>query len=201
MHGDTGQVTHSVTRLLGEITGDGGTEARHALIDLVYEELRKIARARMAIERPGHTLQATDQVHQAYLKLSPGIGERDFKNRHEFYAAAAEAMRRVLVDHARRRGAAKRGGKVELMPIDTVAELADSEDPRAVMAFNEAFELLAESQPQAADLIRLRFFASLSEAETAAILSLSERTLRRQWSMARIRLLEFLDGQVELTGR
>ena len=107
-------------------------------------------------------------------------------------------MRRVLIDHARRRGAVKRGGRVALLPLDTVAERVDTQDPEAVMAFDEAFALLAASHPQAAELIRLRFFAGLSETETARLIGMSERSLRRQWRLARVLRLENLSEKVTL---
>ncbi len=191
MAGDTD--THQVTRLLGEIA-EGKTSARDPLIEAVYEELRKIARVRMAAERPDHSLQATELVHQAFLKLAPGLGERGFHNHHEFYAAAAEAMRRILVDHARRRGAGKRGGQNRPISIANVAELADHSDPEAVMAFNEAFELLERDHDDLAELVKLRFFAGLSVAETARVLDVSEPTVKRRWRYARALLLKTLAG-------
>ncbi len=183
--------THHVTRLLGEIA-DGKTAARDPLIEAVYEELRKIARVRMAAERPGHTLQATELVHLAFLKLAPDIGGRDFKNHHEFYAAAAEAMRRILIDHARKRGTAKRGGPLGPVSIANVAELADEQDPSTILAFNESFELLDQDHPELAELVRLRFFAGLSVEETARVLDISEPTVKRRWRYARALLLASL---------
>ncbi len=185
--------THQVTGLLGEIA-EGKTSARDPLIEAVYDELRKIARVRMAAERPEHTLQATELVHQAFLKLSPNMGDREFRNHHEFYAAAAEAMRRILIDHARRRGAGKRGGGSVAIPIANVAELADNNDPEAVMAFNEAYELLAREQPDLGELVRLRFFAGLSVEETAKVLQVSEPTVKRRWRYARALLLDAMSG-------
>ena len=188
-----GHETHRVTRLLGEIA-EGKDAARDPLIEAVYGELRKIAKVRMAAERSDHTLQATELVNQAFLKISPDLGERDFRNHHEFYAAAAEAMRRILIDHARRRGAGKRGGGNHPIAIANVAELADHSDPEAVMAFNEAFEWLARDHPDLAELVKLRFFAGLSVEETARLLEVSEATVKRRWRYARALLLNVLAG-------
>jgi RNA polymerase sigma factor (TIGR02999 family) len=123
--------THQVTRLLGEIA-EGKTSAREELVSAVYQQLRKIAQVRMAAERPGHTLQATALVHEACMRLLPGLGERNIKDRYDFYGAAAEAMRRILIGHARKRQCEKRGGGRDLEMIDSVgnvAQLADANDP------------------------------------------------------------------------
>jgi RNA polymerase sigma factor (TIGR02999 family) len=153
----------------------------------------------MAAEGDAHTLQATELVHEAYLKLAPALGERGFKNHYDFYGAAGEAMRRILVDHARRRQAAKRGGGMKALPIGCVADLADladTADPTAMLALNEAFEHLGAENPELGEVVRLRFFAGLSVEETARALGLSEPTVKRRWRFARALLFEALEGKV-----
>jgi RNA polymerase sigma factor (TIGR02999 family) len=189
--------THRVTRLLAQIS-NGDERARDEFVTAVYQQLRKIARVRMAAEGPGHTLQATELVHEAYLKLAPNLGDRGFRNRFEFYAAAGEAMRRILTDHARRRQTAKRGSGQKALPLSNVAQLADTADPSAVLAFNEAFEHLEVESPDLATLVRLRFFAGLDVAETAKALDVSEPTVKRRWRLARAMLFEALEGKVQI---
>lgn len=184
--------THRITRLLSQVA-DGHEEARDDLISAVYQQLRKIAQRRMATEGPTPTLQATELVHEAYLKLAPGMGERGFRNRYDFYGAAAEAMRRILIDHARRRRAAKRGSGRPALPISNVAQLADTGDPEDVLALNEAFEHLESENPDLAKVVRLRFFAGLSVQETAKTLGVSEPTVKRRWRFARTVLFEVLE--------
>ena len=147
----------------------------------------------MAAEGLNPTLQATELVHEAYLKLEPGMGERGFRNRYDFYGAAAEAMRRILIDHARRRRATKRGSGRPALPISNVAQLADTGDPEAVLALNEAFEHLESENPELAKVVRLRFFAGLSVQETAKTLGISEPTVKRRWRFARTVLFESLE--------
>ena len=155
---DEPEDTHHVTRLLGEIAA-GKTTARDELVSTVYQQLRKIAQVRMNAERPNHTLQPTALVHEVYLKLADELSRGSLKNRYDFYGAAAEAMRRILTDHARRRGAQKRGGDFVRVPMANVMELAYAEDSRAVLVVDEAFEELQSEHPDFADVVRLRFFA------------------------------------------
>lgn len=164
--------------------------ATDELLAVVYEQLRQIARQRMAGERSGHTLQATALVHEAFLKL---IGDEDisWENRGHFYAAAAQAMRRILIDHARKRNAEKRGGARKRVPL-SVVDLATEADPEQVMALEEAMTELEENDPRAASVVRLRFFAGLDVEETASVLGLSERTVMRDWAYARAILFEKL---------
>jgi RNA polymerase sigma factor (TIGR02999 family) len=166
--------------------------AAEELLALVYEHLRQIARQRMAGERAGHTLQATALVHEAFLKLI-GDEEISWENRGHFYAAAAQAMRRILIDHARRRSAEKRGGACKRLPL-SVVDLATETDPAQVMALEEAMTELEASDPRAASVVRLRFFAGLDVEETASVLGLSERTVMRDWAYARAILFEKLSG-------
>ena len=184
--------THHITRLLSQVA-DGQEDARDELVGAVYQQLRKIAQRRMAAEGPNPSLQATELVHEAYLKLAPGMGERGFRNRYDFYGAAAEAMRRILIDHARRRQAAKRGSGRPALPISNVAQLADTGDPEDVLALNEAFEHLESENPELAKVVRLRFFAGLSVQETAKTLGISEPTVKRRWRFARTVLFEALE--------
>ena len=153
------------------------------LLALVYYQLRAIARARLAREAPGHSLQATELVHEAYLKLQhhPSILVSD---RARFFGAAAEAMRRILIDHARTKGRVKRGGGLKRSVTD-VADLATESDPDQILALDEAISKLEQEEPQAAQVVKLRFFAGLSVAETAEVTGLSERTVKREWQFAR----------------
>jgi RNA polymerase sigma factor (TIGR02999 family) len=152
----------------------------------VYDQLRAIARARLSREAPGHSLQATELVHEAFLKLQhhPSIMHAE---RGRFFGAAAEAMRRILIDHARTKGRAKRGGgrKRSVSDIADVAQLASEQDPDQILALDEAICRLEKEEPQAANVVKLRFFAGLSVAETAEITGLSERTVKREWQFAR----------------
>ncbi len=182
---------HQITRLLGEIA-EGKASARDNLVSAVYGQLRKIAQARMNAERPDHTLQATALVHEAYLKLMPGFEKRRIRDHYDFYGAAAEAMRRILIEHARKRQTAKRGGRIAKVPIGNVAELADSGDAETVIALNDAFENLAISEPELAEVVRLRFFAGLSLEKTADALGISVPTVQRRWRLTRTLLFEAL---------
>jgi len=158
-------------------------DADGQLLAQVYDQLRAVARARLARESPGHSLQATELVHEAYLKLQhhPSILQAD---RGRFFGAAAEAMRRILIDHARTKGRAKRGGNRK-RSVSDVAELAAESDPDQILALDEAICRLEKEEPQAAQVVKLRFFAGLSVAETAEVTGLSERTVKREWQFAR----------------
>jgi RNA polymerase sigma factor (TIGR02999 family) len=157
----------------------------------VYDELRAIAHARMQGEQTGHTLQSTELVHEAYLRLSPG-GAVEWENRGHFFAAAAEAMRRILIDRARARGRVKRGGDAEGKPaeklsldLEEVAALADDSDPEVVLSLDRAIERLAAHDSRAAEIVKLRFYAGLGVDEVAETLAISERTVMRDWGFAR----------------
>jgi RNA polymerase sigma factor (TIGR02999 family) len=164
--------------------------ASDAFFAQVYDELRALAHARMRGERTGGTLQSTELVHEAYMRLKPGDG-RQWENRAHFFAAAAEAMRRILIDRARARGRVKRGGedgrpapKVSL-DLAEVAALADDDDPETILALDRAIERLAEQDERAAEIVRLRFYAGLSVEEVAELLEASPRTILRDWAFAR----------------
>ena len=160
------------------------------LLPIVYDGLRTLAQQRMAQERCGHMLQATALVHEAFLRIV-GEGEHGWVNRAQFFAAAAEAMRRILIEHARARGCVVHGGERQRVTLSGV-DLAATEDLGQVLVVDEAFQRLVRADPRAADVVRLRFYAGLSEAETAAALELSERTVRREWAYARAWLLDVL---------
>ena len=180
-----------VTQILQQIEA-GDAAATGQLLPLVYDELRKLAAARMAAESPGQTLQATALVHEAYLRLLGG-SYPTWNDRQHFFRAAAEAMRRILVEHARRRARVKRGGnpvRVSLTDVDSVA----GHDPVEILALDAAIRRLEEQDPVAADIVRLRFFAGLSVEETAGMLEVSERTVKREWAFARAWLYEALKG-------
>ncbi len=166
----------------------GGSDAFFAQ---VYDELRAIAHSRMLRERQGQTLQSTELVHEAYLRLSHG--DPAWRNRGHFFAAAAEAMRRILIERARARGRVKRGGDeagrpAKKVPLDLpqVAELADDRDPEAVLVLDRAIERLARIDERAAQVVRLRFYAGLSVEEVAGVLDTSKSTVLRDWEFARV---------------
>jgi RNA polymerase sigma factor (TIGR02999 family) len=166
----------------------GDREAAERLLPLVYAQLRAIAQQRMGEERRSHTLQATALVHEAYLRLV-GNGEVMWSSRAHFYIAAAEAMRRILIEHARARGRIKRGGDADgkparRMPL-SVVDLAANTDSDDVLMLDEVFRRLEEEDPDAAQVVRLRLFAGLSVDETAAALGVSPSTVDRDWAFAR----------------
>jgi RNA polymerase sigma factor (TIGR02999 family) len=179
------------TRLLNAM-GDGDKQAAEELLPLVYAELRKLAHHRMKAERVDHTLQSTGLVHEAYLRLV-GNGEVEWANRAHFFHAAAEAMRRILIEHARAKAGPQRGGGRKKLPLDVV-DLATDADPTQIMALEEAISRLENKDAQAARVVRLRFYAGLSVDEAAKALGISERTVKRDWSLARAFLLRELGG-------
>ena len=175
-----------VTRLL-EAAQAGDRQAAAHLLPLVYDELRKLAAARMAAESPGHTLDATALVHEAYLRL---VGDQQFDGRGHFFAAAAEAMRRILVDVARRKKAGKHGGgrrRVELP--DLPAAVADPDD---LLALDDALTQLTTEDPVAARVVELRHFAGLGHEQVAESLKISVYTARQKWTYARAWLRDAL---------
>jgi RNA polymerase sigma factor (TIGR02999 family) len=171
-----------ITALLAGVE-NGDAAAMNQLVPLVYEELRRLARRHMAGQRRGHTLQTADLVGEAYLKLV-NVNGTGWKNRVHFFAVASRAMRSVLVDYARRRGYAKRGGnpvKVSLSEADQISEQKTAE----VIAVDEALGRLASLDPRKAQIVELRYFSGLSIEETAQVLDLSSRTIKREWRWAR----------------
>jgi RNA polymerase sigma factor (TIGR02999 family) len=182
-----------VTRLL-DAAAAGDHAAAADLLPLVYAELRQLAAARLAAEKPGHTLQATALVHEAYLRLVGPDGGPDWNGRGHFFAAAAEAMRRVLVEGARRKGRVKRGGDRRRVELDEPAAAADSQADD-VLALDEALTRLAADVPDAARVVQLHYFAGLSIEQAADALGVSRATAYRQWTFARAWLRCAMDGE------
>jgi len=171
-----------VTRILAAIE-QGDARAADQLLPLVYEELRRLAAVKMSQEKPGQTLQATALVHEAYIRLV-GSQNQDWSGRTHFFTAAAEAMRRILIDNARRKQRLKRGGdrqKVGLADVEPAVEKPSDE----LIALDEALTRLAEIDKIKADLVKLRYFAGLTLEQAAAVLNLPERTAKRYWAHAR----------------
>jgi RNA polymerase sigma factor (TIGR02999 family) len=177
-----------VTRILSAIE-HGDAKAAERLLPLVYDELRKLAAQKLAHEKPGQTLQATALVHDAYLRL---VGARDpgWEGRGHFFAAAAEAMRRILVENARRKHRLKRGGGLTRRVEG--ADMPAPERPVELLAVDEALDRLAADSPQVAELVKLRYFAGFTNAEAAAALGVSSRKADQLWAYARARLREEL---------
>lgn len=171
-----------VTRILAAIE-QGDARAADELLPVVYEELRRLAAAKMSQEPPGHTLQATALVHEAYIRLV-GSQDQDWSGRTHFFAAAAEAMRRILIDNARRKQRLKRGGGRQKIGL-TDAEPAIEGPSEDLIALDEALVRLAEMDKTKADLVKLRYFAGLTLEQAASVLNLPERTAKRYWAHAR----------------
>lgn len=168
-------VTLILSRLeSGEATGE-------QLLDSVYQELRRLAQAKIARERAGHTLQATALVHEAWMNL----GSENWENRRHFFGAAAEAMRRILVDHARRKNAAKRGGGLGVVELDE-ALLVLNQPSEELLSIHEIIEELEQEDPQAAELVKLRYFVGLTMQETADALGLKKRKAEGIWEYGRV---------------
>ncbi len=178
-----------VTRILSQIES-GDPSAAERLLPLVYDELRRLAAAKLSQEKPGQTLQATALVHEAYIRLV-GDGERDqtWDNRGHFFSAAAESMRRILVENARRKGSLKRGAGFVKQPLDEV-EIESPKSSYDVLALDDALRQLAAADIQAAELVKLRFFAGLTTEQAAAALGVSTRTAERIWGYARAYLFK-----------
>lgn len=174
---------NDVTRIL-EAIERGDVHAAERLLPLVYDELRKLAAHRLAHEKPGQTLQATALVHEAYLRLVTGEDARRWEHRGHFFAAAAEAMRRILVENARRKKRLKRGGDRRRLDLDEVADQAERADER-LLAIHEALDALDREDPQAAQIVKLRFFAGLSVTDAADALGISRASAYEQWAYAR----------------
>ena len=171
-----------VTRILDAIQ-QGDPNAAEELLPLVYDELRKLAAHRMAGEDPGQTLQATALVHEAWLRLG-GDDQPSWQNRAHFFAAAAEAMRRILIDNARRKNYLRHGGGAERVNLDGL-DLAASVDDEQLLALNEALDHLAAHDATKAQVVKLRFFAGLTNEQVARVLGVSEPTVKRHWAYAR----------------
>ena len=183
-----------ITRIL-EAIEQGDPKAADELLPLVYEELRKLAAHKMANEASGHTLQPTALVHEAWLRL---VGDEctRFENRAHFFAVAAESMRRILIDSARRKAAQKRGPGLERVALDDL-DIAVKADDTTLLRIDEALDKLAQEDPPSAKLVKLRFFAGLTNEQAAQALGISERTAKRYWTFARAWLYQELRGNAD----
>jgi RNA polymerase sigma factor (TIGR02999 family) len=194
--------TPSDVTLLLRDASRGSSDAFAALLPLVYDELKVLARSKLRLEREGHTLNATALVHEAYLRLV-GQTETEWQGRAHFFAVASQAMRRILVDHARRRGAERRGGGEVTIPIDAAEALAAEsqlsiDEVDRLLALDEALERLDRFNPRGARVVEYRFFGGLSFPEIAEVLGLSEVTARRAWTLAKSWLRQELGAYAPL---
>ncbi len=174
---------NDVTQFLSAL-GQGDSSAAEQLLPLVYDELRRLAACRLARETPGHTLQPTALVHEAYLRLVDVDCPQAWSSRGHFFGAAAEAMRRILVENARRKLAAKHGGRLNRVALSDEHAL-EAKEAEALLDLNEALVRLEAHDPQKADLVKLRYFAGLSETEAATALNISRATASRHWAYAK----------------
>src|SRR5207248_168838 len=181
---------NEVTRILSAIE-QGDPHGAEQLLPLVYQELRQLAAQKLGQEKPGQTLQATALVHEVYLRLVDVERAQHWNSRRHFFAAAAEAMRRILVERARARGSRKRGGGRERLDLDGLT-VASPERPEDLLALDEALTRLAAVEPQAAELVHLRYFAGQTMAAAAELLGLSLRSTHRLWAYAKAWLLQEL---------
>lgn len=171
-----------ITRILGAI-GSGTADATRELLPLVYDELRRLATARMAREAPGQTLQPTALVHEAWLRLG-GDSQPNWQNRSHFFGAAAEAMRRILIDRARSKGRLRHGGEWQRLDIEQVTIAVEDADD-TVLAVNEALDKLASQDGLKAEIVKLRYYVGMNHQEIADALGIAEPTVRRHWAFAR----------------
>ena len=185
------QTSADTTELL-RAWADGDSQALEVLTPRVYRELRRVAAHLLQNERPGHTLQSTDLVHEVYLRLV-NAREVDWQHRAHFFAVAATLMRRILLDRARRRTAAKRGGKAQPLDLDKAPDLGQMR-ARELLALDEALDALAAVDPRKARVVELRFFGGLSVKETASVVKVSSDTVKSDWKTARAWLLTELSG-------
>lgn len=180
--------------LMLQAVARGERQASSDLLPLVYEELRQLAAARMAREAAGQTLQATALVHEAWLRLV-GEGNRNWENRGHFFGAAAEAMRRILIENARRKSRLKRGGGQQRVDIEEV-ELADTTPDDKILLIDEALEKLQAEDPDKAKIVVLKFFGGLTNQEVAQSLNVTERTVERQWAFAKAWMFRSIRAQL-----
>ena len=183
-------VMNDVTRLL-MAAEQGEPDAAEQLLNVVYAELHQMAEQKLSGDAGNHTLQPTALVHDAWLQLVGDNGSVGFANRAHFFGAAAQAMRRILIDRARRKQAEKRGGGAEHIDLDSV-DVAVNADDTTLLRIDEALEKLAQEDPPSAELVRLRFFVGLKNEEAAQVLNISERTAKRHWTFARAWLYDEL---------
>ena len=182
-----------MTRILLKIQS-GDLQASDELLPLVYDELRQLATQRMSREKPGHTLQATALVHEAYLRLVNAEELQAWESRGHFFAAAAEAMRRILVENARRKGRLKRGGDLERVDLSESCLVADDRGDVDLLELDEALNKLAAKDPRKAELVKLRFFAGLSTKQAAQVLKIAKSTADLDWAYARAWLRMEISG-------
>lgn len=178
------KIMYDVTQILNQIES-GDRQAAEELLPMVYEELRKLAAARMANERSDHTLQATALVHEAYVRMVNTKKVQNWDSRGHFFAAAAEAMRRILVDNARRKNRPKHGGGLERVELSESVSVTDNLKGYDLLDLNDALERLAVKDARKAELVKLRFFAGLSGAQAAQVLGIAESTADLDWAYAK----------------
>lgn len=188
-------MNEQVTRLLAAVD-EGNTSAAQRLLPLVYDELRRLAASRMARERGDHTLQPTALVHEAYLRLAED-SHAEWENRAHYFAAAAETMRRILVDRARAKAAQKRGGHFARVDLEDV-QLAIEARPDILCAVSDALDELAKISPEKAELVKLRFFVGMTNQEAAKALGVSLVTVKRHWQFSRAWLFKRLEQNANL---
>jgi RNA polymerase sigma factor (TIGR02999 family) len=186
----------NVTQLLGNVA-KGVDGSLSQLYELVYAELRSMAMRKMASERPGHTLQPTALVNEAYLRLGGQNGFK-FENRAHFFGAAAEAMRRILVDSARRNRQLKRGGDQQRVELET--HIAAPVEDEKLLLVSDALDVLAKEDPVKAEVVKMRYFVGLQHQQIADALGVSEPTVRRHWAVARVRLFELISQRPPSSG-
>ena len=173
-----------VTQILNAIE-QGDRHAAEELLPLVYDELRKLATQRLAEEKPGQTLQPTALVHEAYLRLLGGEQSQDWDGRRHFFAAAAEAMRRILIDRARHKQTRKAGGGLRRLDLDDIEPALEEENDDRLLALDEALRQLEAEDPRKAELVKLRFFAGLTTEQAAVALGVSTSTAEKDWAYSR----------------
>lgn len=183
---------NDVTQILSDLES-GNAAAAEKLLPLVYDELRRLARARMANEAPNHTLQATALVHEAWIRLVDADEQRQWSGRAHFFAAAAEAMRRILIDRARRKKRVKHGGDRERLALEFHCP-ATLETPDRLLKIDEALAQLEREQPEIAELLKLRYYTGVSLNDAATLLNVSLSTAKRRWAFARAFLFRELHG-------
>ena len=182
-----------VTHILDRVH-QGDPKASAELLPLVYDELRRLAAHKMSAESHGHTLQPTALVHEAWLRLAGNDGQAQFENRSHFFGAAAEAMRRILIESARRRQAAKRVGAAERLDVDELEIASPVEDDEALLSLNEALEKYSAIDARKAELVKLRYFVGMNYEEAAAALGIAVPTAKQWWSYARAWLAVEMSG-------
>ncbi|MEO1618204.1 MAG: ECF-type sigma factor [Planctomycetota bacterium] len=183
-----------VTRVLGAIES-GDEEATSELLPLVYQELRRLAGQKMSAEKASHTLQPTALVHEVFLRLVGGESQQSWKGRAHFFGAAAESMRRILIESARKRNAEKRGGQWQRNELDHIDASIDPDDSETLLALDEALIALEKQDVDLAKLVELRYFAGMTVDQTAELMNVSPRTVKRNWAFARAWLKRFMEAE------